>query len=165
MLDLDRKMKWCARAWVMEPMDALLARLQWLDDKTEALHECLYQESSPFEHCTQRLHGMLAEPCTSGPLAVLHDRFSSEGLGASFTSTAMQLVLTLIGEVELLSQFLEKMLFGLFKMADPRLDNAGRLEIAQALDERLMKIGMSGRHGVVLPAPLAAAALSCALAC
>ena len=50
MRDETKRLNWCVRSWVMEPVDALLQRLQWLDERGNALLAFLSPATSPYRH-------------------------------------------------------------------------------------------------------------------
>lgn len=75
--------------------------------------------------------GLLSEPCSGGPLGVLHHRFTSEGLEEQFEHTSMQLVVSLICELSLLDDYMLEGPLQVFRMADPTVTDDERSSIAE----------------------------------
>ena len=128
-------MTWCVRSLVMEPVDALLQRLQWLDEQGHAMSECLIPQKSPFSHCISLLQQMVVQPCNTRLLGPLHATFASGDLGDKFHATTLQLALSLIAEVLYSFQYLSEWPFALFKMADRSLSQEALREVAQAFQD------------------------------
>lgn len=74
-----KQLAWCLQSWALEPMDHLLQRLQWIDERGHSLLDCVSTQRSPILECEKDLLEMLIVPCETGPMAVLHHRFTRYG--------------------------------------------------------------------------------------
>ena len=130
----EKQMDWCIRTYCLAPLDHLLQRLQWLDERQHCLYECLEERRSPFKHAARQLARILLEPCSSGPLATMVCCFTSQGEESKqrFLRMVLQLVLGEIGHLRSRFNYFAEWPFALLRMAHVQHTPAQRLEVCRA---------------------------------
>lgn len=73
--DAGRNVQWAVTTWTVQPVDHLLFRIQWMDERKNSFFDALATNSSPFRQCQRQLFSMLSEPWESSPLAPLYHHF------------------------------------------------------------------------------------------
>ena len=77
--DHDYGWRKCSRSWSLEPVDHMLMRIQFNDERGNAIRDFQFEDTCPLTEMHKSYCKMLDEPATSGPLQAVFMQFQVAG--------------------------------------------------------------------------------------